>query len=76
MTRFSRCHLYTPSVVSNLQVHFYDYQSDALDPATYPAAKFVSECGFMSLPSFAGERDCSDLGAAHARCMPGCCAGV
>ena len=65
-----------PSAISNLQVHFYDYQSDALDPATYPAAKFVSEYGFMSLPSFAGERDCSDVGAAHVRCMPGCCAGV
>ncbi len=37
------------------QVHFYDYQGDAFDPATYPPAKFVSEYGFMSLPSFAGE---------------------
>ncbi len=35
-------------------VHFYDYSSDAWDPATYPAAKFVSEFGFMSLPSFSG----------------------
>jgi hypothetical protein len=28
-----------------VQVHFYDYASDALDPATYPRAKFVSEFG-------------------------------
>jgi hypothetical protein len=34
--------------------HVYDYASDAWDPATYPPAKFVSEFGFMSLPSFAG----------------------
>lgn len=36
-------------------VHFYDYTSDAFDPATYPPAKFVSEFGFMSFPSFSGE---------------------
>eukprot|EP00887_Chlorella_sp_A99_P005062 scaffold36.g5062.t1 len=33
-------------------VHFYAYQSDGLDPGTYPPAKFVSEFGFMSWPSF------------------------
>ena len=36
-------------------LHFYDYAADAFDPGTYPPAKFVSEFGFMSLPSFAGE---------------------
>ncbi|KAK2075570.1 hypothetical protein QBZ16_001678 [Prototheca wickerhamii] len=43
-------------------VHFYDYASDALDPATYPAAKFVSEYGFMSFPSFSVYRQVSELG--------------
>ncbi|GAB4815646.1 hypothetical protein N2152v2_002692 [Parachlorella kessleri] len=33
-------------------VHFYDYSSDALDPLTYPPAKFVSEFGYMSFPLF------------------------
>ncbi|KAL4437114.1 hypothetical protein ABPG75_004253 [Micractinium tetrahymenae] len=33
-------------------IHFYSYAADALSPATYPPAKFVSEFGFMSLPSF------------------------
>ncbi|KAG7667918.1 hypothetical protein Ndes2437B_g07964 [Nannochloris sp. 'desiccata'] len=33
-------------------VHFYDYSSSLLDPAAYPPAKFISEFGYMSLPSF------------------------
>jgi beta-galactosidase/beta-glucuronidase len=33
-------------------VHFYDYESDPLDPAMYPRARFVSEFGFQSHPSF------------------------
>ena len=33
-------------------VHFYDYVNDAFDPDTYPRAKFVSEFGVMSLPSW------------------------
>ncbi len=33
------------SACGDVQVHFYDYASDALDPATYPRAKFVSEFG-------------------------------
>lgn len=33
-------------------IHFYDYSSNLLDPATYPPAKFISEFGYMSLPSF------------------------
>lgn len=33
-------------------VHFYDYKSDPLDPAMYPRARFVSEFGFQSHPSF------------------------
>ena len=37
-------------------VHFYDYQADSLDPATYPQARFVSEFGFQSLPSWAAYR--------------------
>lgn len=35
-------------------VHFYNYDADALDRATYPRARFVSEFGFQSWPSFAG----------------------
>ena len=33
-------------------VHFYDYASDCLDPAAYPRAKFVSEFGYQSWPSW------------------------
>ncbi len=33
-------------------VHFYDYHKDAFDPDTYPRAKFISEFGVMSLPSW------------------------
>jgi hypothetical protein len=33
-------------------VHFYDYFSNLLDPNSYPKAKFISEFGYMSLPSF------------------------
>lgn len=36
-------------------IHFYSYAADAFSTATYPPAKFVSEFGFMSLPSFSGE---------------------
>lgn len=36
-------------------IHFYSYAADAFSPATYPPAKFVSEFGVMSLPSFSGE---------------------
>ena len=32
-------------------VHYYNYSADPLDPATYPAARFVSEFGFQSFPS-------------------------
>jgi hypothetical protein len=35
-------------------LHFYDYSSDAMDPLTYPPAKFVSEFGYLSFPSFSG----------------------
>ena len=37
-------------------VHYYDYAGDALDPAGYPPAKFVSEFGYMSFPTFSGRR--------------------
>ncbi|KAL6782296.1 hypothetical protein ACKKBG_A06260 [Auxenochlorella protothecoides x Auxenochlorella symbiontica] len=43
-------------------VHFYDYTSDAFDPATYPPAKFVSEFGFMSFPSFSVYQTVTELG--------------
>lgn len=33
-------------------VHFYDYESDPLDPDMFPKARFVSEFGFQSHPSF------------------------
>jgi len=33
-------------------VHYYNYQADCEDPSTYPAARFVSEHGFQSFPSF------------------------
>ena len=33
-------------------VHFYDYSSNCLDLSSYPRAKFVSEYGYMSYPSF------------------------
>jgi beta-mannosidase len=34
-------------------IHFYDYTNDWLDAATYPSsAKFISEFGIMSFPSF------------------------
>ena len=33
-------------------VHFYDYSSNLLDARSFPNAKFVSEFGFQSLPSF------------------------
>lgn len=36
-------------------VHFYTYSEDVFDPEIYPRAKFVSEWGFMSLPSFPGK---------------------
>ncbi len=33
-------------------VHFYNYDADSFDAATYPHAPFVSEFGFQSLPSW------------------------
>ncbi len=33
-------------------MHFYDKSSNCLDPALYPRAKFVSEYGYQSFPSF------------------------
>jgi beta-mannosidase len=35
--------------------HFYTYCEDVFNPAVYPRAKFISEFGFMSLPSFTGK---------------------
>jgi len=34
-------------------VHYYNYAADCEDPDTYPKARFVSEHGFQSFPSFA-----------------------
>lgn len=33
-------------------IHYYNYFSDCEDPDSYPAARFVSEHGFQSFPSF------------------------
>jgi beta-mannosidase len=33
-------------------VHFYDYACDCEDPASYPQARFISEFGFQTMPSF------------------------
>lgn len=33
-------------------VHFYDYNSNLFDTGAFPPAKFVSEFGYMSYPSF------------------------
>jgi beta-mannosidase len=33
-------------------VHFYDYKCDCEVTASFPDAKFVSEFGFQSMPSF------------------------
>jgi beta-mannosidase len=33
-------------------MHFYDYTMDCEDDSKFPAARFVSEFGFQSQPSF------------------------
>jgi len=33
-------------------IHHYDYDADCEDPSVYPAARFISEHGFQSFPSF------------------------
>mmetsp|Transcript_3518 Transcript_3518/g.3668 ORF Transcript_3518/g.3668 Transcript_3518/m.3668 type:complete len:80 (+) Transcript_3518:391-630(+) len=33
-------------------MHFYSYDCDCEDPQSYPSARFISEFGFQSLPSF------------------------
>ena len=33
-------------------IHYYNYDADCEDPATYPLARFVSEHGFQAFPSF------------------------
>ena len=33
-------------------IHFYSYDKDGFDPATYPKPRFVSEFGYESLPSW------------------------
>lgn len=33
-------------------VHFYDYQHDCVDISHFPAARFISEYGYQSFPSF------------------------
>jgi len=40
------------SNVSYGDVHYYNYGADCEDPATYPKARFVSEHGFQSWPSY------------------------
>jgi beta-mannosidase len=41
-------------------VHFYNYKDDAMDPLTYPPAKFVSEFGYMSFPSFSAYQNVTE----------------
>lgn len=36
--------------------HYYNYDADCEDPSTYPAARFISEHGFQSFPSFRAYR--------------------
>lgn len=33
-------------------IHFYNYLADVFNPDLYPRAKFVSEFGFQSFPSW------------------------
>eukprot|EP00899_Mesostigma_viride_P028250 jgi/Mesvir1/860/Mv17431-RA.1 len=44
-------------------VHFYNYAADCMDPDIYPKAKFISEFGFQSLPSFTAWKE--DIRDAH-----------
>ena len=53
------------SDLSRGDIHFYDYTSNLLDSAAYPLAKFVSEFGYMSIPSFSSWiKQSNDLGVA------------
>lgn len=40
------------STAAQGDVHFYDYTCDCEDFTSFPAAKFISEFGFQSMPSF------------------------
>ena len=41
-------------------VHFYNYDCDCEDPSSYPQARFVSEFGFQTMPSFLTYRPVSE----------------
>jgi beta-mannosidase len=41
-------------------MHFYSYDCDCEDPQSYPSARFISEFGFQSLPSFSTIKTVSD----------------
>jgi len=41
-------------------VHFYNYDCDCEDPASYPQARFISEFGFQTMPSFLTYRPVSE----------------
>ena len=38
-------------------MHHYDYNCDCEDPMAYPPAKFISEFGFQTMPSFLSYND-------------------
>lgn len=42
-------------------VHFYDYACDCEDPASYPQARFISEFGFQTMPSYMSYRPVSTV---------------
>ena len=41
-----------PQAASWGDVHYYNYDADCEDPTTYPLARFISEHGFQSFPSY------------------------
>lgn len=47
--------------VESGDVHFYDKSNNCLDPALYPRAKFISEYGYQSYPSFSVYKQYTEL---------------
>ena len=45
--------------------HYYNYDADCEDPATYPAARFISEHGFQSFPSLRAYRPVTEPADRH-----------
>ena len=52
VARMVVCRWGDDNAVNAGDVHFYDYPDNCLDPSIYPRAKFVSEYGYQSYPSF------------------------